>query len=64
MDEKKKKLEDDVREHEEEIKNVDLENFLYFDINGRYEYMRCEGCDGPFLGHLEDKCTGNPLISV
>ena len=36
---------------EGEFKNVNLENFLDFDLNGRYEFAKCEGCDGPFLGH-------------
>ena len=32
---------------EEEIKNVDIDNFLEFDYGGRYEFARCEGFDGP-----------------
>ena len=41
---------------EGEIKNVNLENFLDFDLNGRYEFAKCEGCDCLFLGHREVKC--------
>ena len=43
---------------EEEIKNVDIDNFLEFDYGGLYEFARCEGCYGPLLGHLEAKCKG------
>ena len=43
---------------EEELKNVDLENFLDFNYEGRYDFTRCEGCDGPLLGHMEVKCQG------
>ena len=25
-------------------------------MNGRYEFAKCEGCDGPLLGHQEVKC--------
>ena len=28
---------------EEEIKNVDLGNFLDFDDDGKYEFTRCKG---------------------
>ena len=41
---------------EEEIKNVDNDDFLEIDYGGRYEFARCEGCDGPLLGHLQVKC--------
>ena len=27
-----------------------------FVLNGRYKFARCEGCDGPLLGHQEVKC--------
>ena len=37
---------------------MNLENFLDFDLNGRYEFAKCEGCDGPLLGHQEVKCRG------
>ena len=40
-------------EIEEELKSVDLGNFLDFDDDGRYEFTRCEGCDGPLLGHMQ-----------
>ena len=41
---------------EEELRNMNLENFLDFNRNGRYELARGEGCDGPLLGHLEVQC--------
>ena len=41
-----------------ELKYVGLKNFLDFDSNGRYEFARCERCDGPLLGYLEPKCHG------
>ena len=47
-----------VTEIEEELRNVRLENFLDFDSIRRYEFTRCEGCDGLLLGHLEVKCSG------
>ena len=43
---------------EAELKNVDLGNILDFNYEGRYEFAKCEGCDGPLLGHLEVKCLG------
>ena len=45
-----------------ELRHVDLENFLDFDCNGRYEFARCETCDGPLLGHLEVKCGGSNRV--
>ena len=59
-----KKMEDKKKNHgtleeiKAELKNVDLGNFLDFDYEGRYEFAKCEGCDGPLLGHLEVKCLG------
>ena len=47
-----------VMEIMEEIKHVDIGNFLDFDDDGKYEFARCEGWFGPFLGHIEAKCTG------
>ena len=47
-----------LEEIEDELKNVDLGNFLDFDYEGRYEFANCEGCDGPLLEHLEVKCLG------
>ena len=41
----------------EELKNVGIENFLDFNANDDFEFAKCEGCDGPLLGHLEVKCT-------
>ena len=43
-------------EVEEEMKIVELENFLDFDYNGKYEFASCEDCNGPLLGHLKAKC--------
>ena len=40
-----------------ELKAVDIENFLDFDNNRRYELAHCETCDGPLLGHIETKCA-------
>ena len=39
-------------------KKIDLSNFLDFDDDSRYDFARCEGCDGSLLGHLEVKCCG------
>ena len=36
---------------EEEFKNVDFGKLLDFDDDGRYEFARCEGCDGPLFGY-------------
>ena len=43
-------------EIEEEMKNVVIENFLDFDVNGKYEFARCEDCNGLLMGHLKVKC--------
>ena len=40
---------------EAELKNVVLENLLDFNANDDFEFAKCEGCDGPLLGHLEVK---------
>ena len=38
---------------QEELRKVNIENFLEFDSNGRYEFYKCAGCLGPQLGHIE-----------
>ena len=43
-------------EKEEDMKSDVIENFLDFDDNGRYEFARCEDCNGPMMGHLKVKC--------
>ena len=42
-------------EIQEEMKGVVIENFLDFDNNGRYEFMKCADCNGPMMGHLKVK---------
>ena len=39
-----------------EIRNSEIENLLKFDGDGKYEYLKCETCDGPILGHQEPGC--------
>ena len=41
---------------------MDLDNLLDFDLFGRYEFPRCESCDGPLLGPLEVKCSGKDKV--
>ena len=43
-------------EIEEEIKNIVIENFLDFDVNGKYEFARCEDCNGPLMENMKVKC--------
>ena len=38
------------------MKNVVIENFLDFDLYGRYEIARCEDYNGPLMGHIKVKC--------
>ena len=33
-----------------------LDEYLEFHNTGRYEFYKCESCDGPMLGHLQNKC--------
>ena len=33
-----------------------LEDYLRFKSDGDYEYLECEDCDGPMLGHQVAKC--------
>ena len=33
-----------------------LEDYLRFKSNGDYDYLECEDCDGPMLGHQVAKC--------
>ena len=42
---------------EEELKHTVIEQVLDFDVTGRYEFVRCEDCNGPVLGHLKPKCA-------
>ena len=39
-----------------EIQNSDVETLLKFDGDGKYEFLKCETCDGPILGHQETGC--------
>lgn len=39
-----------LQDIEAELKNVELGNFFDFDYKGRYEFAKCEECDGPLLG--------------
>ena len=47
---------------DELIKNI--ENVIDFDRtwNGRYEYVRCGNCNGPMLGHREEKCRHKEAV--
>ena len=36
-----------------------LEDYLRFERNGDYDYLECEHCDGPMLGHQIAKCRYN-----
>ena len=38
------------------MKNVLIKNFLDFDVKGKYEFARCEDCNGLLIGHLKVKC--------
>ena len=40
---------------EEELKHIVIETVLDFDVNGRYEFVRCEYCNGHELGHIKVK---------
>ena len=37
-------------------KNIKIDNYLEFEVNSKYEFIRCEDCNGPTLGHLQVKC--------
>ena len=37
---------------EEELKHTVIDQVLDFDVTGRYEFVRCEDCNGLVLGHL------------
>ena len=49
-------------EIEEGLKTVDLGIYLDFNDNRGYIFGRCEGCEGPLLGHMEVKCCGKDGI--
>ena len=40
------------------LKADTLEDYVKFKSNGEYEFLSCENCDGPMLGHQITKCTG------
>ena len=42
----------------EEVRKSEIEDFLNFDNDGKYEFFKCENCDGPILGHQEVKFRG------
>ena len=33
-----------------------VEKYLEFKSDGDYDYLECEDCDGPMLGHKIAKC--------
>ena len=37
---------------QEELKNVVIENYLEFENTGKYEFRKCEDCNGPMIGYL------------
>ena len=45
-----------VSEIQEELKNVNIENYLEFNYQGDYVFKKCEYCDGLLLGHITQKC--------
>ena len=42
----------------DELQRYDMEQFLKFDINGRFGFFHCERCAGPMLGHMATRCRG------
>ena len=38
------------------IKADGLRDYLEFDNTGKYQFLTCENCDGPMLGHITTKC--------
>ena len=39
-----------------QIRADGLRDYLEFDNNGKYQFLTCENCDGPMLGHITAKC--------
>jgi len=39
-----------------DIETNGLDEYVEFDNVGRYEFYKCGSCDGPILGHKQDKC--------
>ena len=39
------------------LKADTLKDYLDFKSNGEYEFLSCENCDGPMLGHQVTKCN-------
>ena len=55
------KMKSDYKNMEEmkaEVMAVNIEEFLQFNNNGRFDFYKCESCGGPMLGHMEAKCRG------
>ena len=38
------------------IKADGIEDYLEFESPGKYQFLTCENCDGPMLGHQMTKC--------
>ena len=34
-----------------DVKNHGIDEYLKYDNHGRFGFLKCEGCDGPMLGH-------------
>ena len=45
-----------VGDNQEELKNMVIDNYLEFENNVKYEFRRCEDCNGPMIGYLTAKC--------
>ena len=39
-----------------DVKNHGIDEYLKYDNHGRFGFFKCEGCDGPMLGHQQTKC--------
>ena len=45
------------------LKADGVQEYLKFKENGEYEYLECENCDGPMLGHQVAKCRHSEVYT-
>ena len=39
-----------------DVKNHGIDEYLKYDVYGRFGFFHCELCEGPLLGHQQTKC--------
>ena len=43
-------------ELENDLKTIEMENYISYYETGQFDFKECEYCTGPLLGHIQAKC--------